>query len=84
MSPEFILADKETKEKQPGNPTKETMYLLDKVCDESILRVVRQSVNNAKVTMVSKKIKESNLLLTIVLAILLIILLIIAYICFKK
>ncbi len=84
MSPEFILADKETREKQPGNPTKETMYLLDKICDESVLKVVRQSFGNARVTMLSKKVREDNLLLTIVLAILFIILLLMAYICFKK
>ncbi len=84
MSPEFVLADKEMREKQPGNPTETTMKLLNKICDESILDVVRKSVSKAEVKITSRKITNDNFILTIVLAVLLIILIIIAYICFKK
>lgn len=84
MSPEFILADKELKEKQPGNPTKETMHLLDKISDESVLKVVRESVSNAKIKMTTKETSDNNYILIIILAALFILLLVIAYICFKK
>lgn len=84
MTPEFILADKELKEKQPGNPTKETMYLLDKISDESVLKVVRESVSNAKIKMITKETNDNNYILIIILAALFILLLVIAYICFKK
>jgi len=84
MSPEFILADKELKEKQPGNPTKETMHLLDKISDESVLKVVRESVSNAKIKMITKETSDNNYILIIILAALFILLLVIAYICFKK
>lgn len=58
MSPEFILADKETREKEPGNPTTETMRLLSNICDESVLKVVRQSVSNTKVNVKTKKYRK--------------------------
>lgn len=84
MSPEFVLADKETREKQPGNPTKETMYLLSKVSDESVLKVVRESVSNTKVKLLTKDTKNNNIILIIILSVLVILLLVVAYICFKK
>ena len=84
MSPEFILADKEIKERNPGNPTDETMRLLDKISDESVLKVVRESVSNTKVKITTKETTDNNIILTVILAILVVLLLIIAYICFKK
>lgn len=84
MSPEFILADKETKEQQPGNPTTETMYLLNKISDESVLKVVRESFTNAKVKMITKDTNDNNNILIVILTILVILLLVVAYICFKK
>lgn len=84
MSPEFILADKEMRERTPGSPTDETMNLLDKISDESVLKVVRDSVTNAKVKIITKDTTDNNIILTIILTVLVILLLIIAYICFKK
>lgn len=84
MTPEFILADKETREKGPGNPTKETMYLLNKITDESVLKVVRESVINTKVKIVTKETKDNNYILIIILGALVVLLLVVAYICFKK
>lgn len=84
MSPEFVLADKETREKEPGNPTEQTMQLLSKICDESVLKVVRQSVSNTKVKMQSKSLKANNTILIIVLVLVAIFFMIITYVCFKK
>lgn len=84
MSPEFIMADKETKEKQPGNPTGETMYLLDKICDESVLKVVRESVSNTSVNITTKETHDNKRILFVITPILIILPVVIAYICFKK
>lgn len=84
MSPEFILADKEAREKEPGNPTKETMRLLNNISDESVLKVIRESVGNTKIKVQTRKLKENNTVLIIILSSLLMLLAIIAYICFKK
>lgn len=84
MSPEFILADKEVREKEPGNPTKETMDLLNKISDESVLKAVRESVSNTKIKVETKKMKENNLLLIVILGVLILLLAVVAYICFKK
>ena len=84
MTPEFILADKETKEKNPGNPTEETMYLLNKICDDSVLKVVRESVSNTQVKITTKETKNNNYILIAILSVLVILLIVIAYICFKK
>lgn len=84
MSPEFILSDKETREKKPGNPTAETMYLLNKISDESVLKVVRESVSNTKVKIITKETNDNNYILIIILAALFVLLLVVAYICFKK
>ncbi len=84
MSPEFIMADKEIREKEPGNPTGETMYLLNKISDESVLKVVRDSVSNTQVKIITKETSDNNYILIAILAVLFILLLIIAYICFKK
>ncbi len=58
MSPEFILVDKESREKEPGNPTYETMNLLDKISDESVLRAIRRSMLNSEV--IIKKYKNKK------------------------
>ncbi len=84
MTPEFILADKEMKEKEPGNPTKETMYLLNKISDESVLKVVRENLSNEKIKVERKKLRENNSLLIIILGVLTLLLIVVAYICFKK
>lgn len=84
MSPEFILADKEMREKGPGNPTGETMYLLNKISDESVLKVVRDSVSNTQIKITTKETSDNNYILITILAVLFILLLVIAYICFKK
>lgn len=84
MSPEFILADKEMREKDPGNPTGETMYLLNKISDESVLKVVRDSVSNTQIKITTKETSDNNYILITILAVLFILLLVIAYICFKK
>lgn len=84
MSPEFILADKETKEKAYNNPTDETMYLLNKICDRKTLKEVRESVSETKVKIVTKETKENNLILFIILGVLLLLLIIVVYICLKK
>jgi len=84
MSPEFIMADKEMREKGPGNPTGETMYLLNKISDESVLKVVRDSVSNTQIKIITKETSDNNYILITILVILFILLLAIAYICFKK
>ena len=84
MSPEFILADKEAREKEPGNPTKETMRLLNNLSDESVLKVIRESVGNTRIKVQTRKLKENNTILIIILLSLIILLITIAYICFKK
>lgn len=84
MSPEFILADKEIREKQPGNPTIETMYLLDEICDRSLLKKVREEVNNTKVMVVSKNINEDKIIIILSLILLFIIMLIIIFLKVKK
>lgn len=84
MTPEFVLADKETREKEPGNPTDETMYLLDKICDESVLKVVRKSVSEEDVKITTKDLNNNNYILIAILAGLVILLVVVAYICFKK
>ena len=84
MSPEFILADKEIRERAPGNPTDETILLLNKISDESVLKAVRDSVSNTRVNIITKDKNDNNIILTAILVILVILLLVIAYICFKK
>ena len=84
MSPEFILADKETREREPGNPTDETMYLLNKISDQSVLKVVRESVSDAKVVISEKDMNDNNIILIIILGVLILLLFVVAYICFKK
>ena len=84
MSPEYILIDKEVKEKEPGNPTKETMQLLSNIADEEVLNVLRRSINKTKIKVKTEKIKKNNILFITSLIIIFIILLIIAYVCFRK
>ena len=52
--------------------------------DESVLKVVRESVINTKVKLVTKETKDNNYILIIILAALVVLLLVVAYICFKK
>lgn len=58
MSPEFILADKESREKEPGNPTYETMILLDKISDERVLKSIRRSILDSEVIIQKHKNKK--------------------------
>ncbi len=60
VSPEFILVDKELKEKQPGNPTKETVDLLEKICDETIVKMIRKSMINQDVVITSANLNIFN------------------------
>lgn len=83
MSPEFILADKEMREKQPGNPSKETMMLLNRIIDENTLDKVRKSVSAARVKIIAKPLRKKSTIL-IILIVGFMLLLAIAYICFKK
>ena len=76
--------DKETKEKRIGNPTDETMYLLSKISDESVLKVIRENISNMEVKIDTKETKNNDYILVIILAALFILLLVVAYICFKK
>lgn len=84
MSPEFVLADKESRENQPGNPTVETMKLLNKLSDETVLEVLRKSVGEIVVKIDSKPLRRKNYILNILIFILLLLFILIAYICFKK
>lgn len=84
MSPEFILADKQTREKEPGNPTNETMRLLNNISDESVLKFVRQSVSNTKIKVQTKRLKQGNDVLIVILILAFVLLSIILYICLKK
>ena len=84
MSPEYILADKETRERQVNNPTDETIEMLGKIVDPSVLKVVRNSVSNTKVKMNELDTNENNAILVVILVALVLLLMIIAYICFKK
>ena len=59
MSPEYVLVDKESREKEPGNPTIETMNLLNKICDESILKIIRKSFIDSKIELKKEKIKKN-------------------------
>ena len=77
-------SDKEAREKEPGNPTKETMRLLNNLSDESVLKVRRESVGNTRIKVQTRKLKENNTILIIILLSLIILLITIAYICFKK
>lgn len=84
VSPEYIYIDKKMRERKPHNPTKETMELLNKICDESILKVLEESMSKMDINIKELKIKEKNKKLIYILVISLILLVIITYICFKK
>lgn len=43
-SPEYVFLDKKMRERKPHNPTPETMELLDRICDESVLKVLEESM----------------------------------------
>ena len=84
MSPEFILAEIETRNGDAEYTTKETYRLLDKICDERVLKKVRESVDNTKIKVETKSLFNFNMLLTITLAVVFVLLLIVAFLCFKK
>ena len=84
MSPEYVLADKESREKEVHNPTKETIELLNKISNVKALNRIRGAIRNEKVYITTKNKEENNLFLTIILIILVIILIFLAYVCFKK
>ncbi len=84
MSPEFILAEIETRNGDAEYTTKETYRLLDKLCDQSVLRKVRDSVDDTKIKVETKSMVNFNLILTITLAIVFVALLVVAILCFKK
>lgn len=84
MTPEFVLVDKEIREKEPGNPTSATMKLLYKICDEGLIEVLRKKVKNTKIKIETKKINNDIKILSGVLIFLIITFIIIAYICFEK
>lgn len=58
MSPEYVLIDKKLREKQQHNPTKETMDLLNKISDESILKVLNKSMINMNIDIKQNKIRR--------------------------
>ena len=84
MSPEFILAEIETRNGDAEYTTKETYALLDKMCDPSVLTKVRDSVDDTKIKVETKSLVNFNLILTIALAIVFVALLVVAILCFKK
>ena len=83
MSPEFILSEIESRDKNNEYTTKETFRLLDKMCDYKILEKVREKVDDTKIYIETKSIVNSNLILSIILGVLLVILIIVAILCFK-
>ena len=83
MSPEFILSEIESRDKNSEYTTKETFRLLDKMCDYKILEKVREKVDDTKIYIETKSIVNSNLILSIILGVLLVILIIVAILCFK-
>jgi len=84
MSPEFILAEMETRNGSAEYTTKETYRILDKISDPMVLKRVRESVDNAKISVATKSLINFNLILTIILGIVFLALLIIAILCFKR
>ena len=83
MSPEFILSEIESRDKNNEYTTKETFRLLDKMCDYKILEKVREKVDDTKISIETKSIVNSNLILSIILGVLLVILIIVAILFFK-
>lgn len=84
MSPEFILVDKKIRDNSFNNMSKQTKELLNKISDESVLKVLTNSFTQQTVNIKKQKIKDTTLILNAILIILLFVLLILAYICFKK
>lgn len=84
MSPEFILADKKIRDNSFNNISTQTRELLNKISDESVLKVLTNSFTQQTVNIKKQKIKDTTLILNAILIILLFVLLILAYICFKK
>jgi len=84
MSPEFVLVEKEMRERQDSNPTEKTMKLLKKISDEVVLSILRKNVVSTRVDIETKSLKKKDISLYLILIVVLISLLVIAYICFKK
>ena len=84
VTPEFILADKESRENEAGNMSDEAIYLLNKISDESVLKITREAIEDAQIKIIEKKLVKNDKIVNIILLSIFLMLLIIAYICFKK
>lgn len=84
VTPEFILADKESRENESDNMTDEAMYLLNKISDESVLKITREAIEDTQIKIIEKKLVKNDKIVNIILLFIFLMLLIIAYICFKK
>ena len=84
VTPEFILADKESRENEFGNMTDEAMHLLNKISDESVLKITREAIGDTQIKIIEKKLIKNDKIVNIILLFIFLMLLIIAYICFKK
>lgn len=84
ITPEFILADKESIENEPGNLENKTMYLLKKISDESVLKIIRESIFNEQIKITEKKLNKNDKIINLILLFTFLMLLTITYICFKK
>lgn len=84
ISPEFILANKEVNEKQPGNLTSETIRFLRDLSDENVLQTLRENVSKMKVNIEHRKIKKFDYKFTLLVIFLVGILIFLTYKCFKK
>ena len=49
-SPEYVFLDKKMRERKPHNPTIETIELLNRICDESVLKVLEDSMSKMDVS----------------------------------
>lgn len=83
MSPEFILARAKSNGRIDKEYSKKTISLLNKLSDESVLKVIEDAITKQKVDIIRRKVKTSTLMTNTLLTILLVILLILTYICFK-
>ena len=84
ITPEFILINKESGETESDNSVDKTMHLLNKISDESILKIIRESIFESKVKIEEKKLIKNDNKINLILLFIFLILLTIAYICFKK
>ena len=78
------MADKESRENEFGNMTDEAMHLLNKISDESVLKITREAIGDTQIKIIEKKLIKNDKIVNIILLFIFLMLLIIAYICFKK